>query len=746
MSISRYIYKTPINNEQNNLYYLDKLNDSLYKSILRSKFISDNVYGIEQYSDGDYEEQFLFTPGYEKRDLEESSTSWELRDTNNTFYKLSLAKQSFFPLDTSCTLDLINQTAHVNNFPVFTQLLLCKRIDNWREILINQYDDYLNGNDDPIDNKILRNFQNKALNVLSKISNYTIQRDPIDEIDEKLLQNGYRLEVRFVIFNPKTKQKFEGNMKKLLKNLNLFNAIRLEEVSIKEIVTEIETRSFVSEASSAIYSESEIKSLLFSQPIEEETELMKLKKINAPKLSIVRQISSNHFSKGIEILPVEVKKPLGVDSEVEKSIIAAFKRVNISKEPLKVTKMTRGARIQLIECKIPKDKNFKDIKRNLENIQGALGNSDISLEIGNKPETVNFYLPCTDSELIYLKEILESDEFQSFAEESELPFIIGEDEIGNKLFTSLSEIRHLLIAGSTGSGKSVFLNCILITFILYMNPNELALYLIDPKMVELSPYEGLPHVQKVISNVREAESLLFKLTVEMDKRYELLKKSRYRDVANYNKDHHVDKIPYIVVVVDEYADLIETCPGVEDHITRLGGKARAAGIHLIIATQRPSSDILDGAIKANLPARVSFKLLTSSDYTTIFGTGIPFKPLGKGDGCALIEGLPKQYQRFQSPLITLSDKEWIDVIDNLKNLYNQEEKVVVELDDVVIEEPIDKLKRIIIENDETRVGELQRLMGIGINKVSEMMKELLEEGWLIKNGRKYEVSEQVTEE
>lgn len=739
MTMERYLFKSPIKNESNNVYALDSINDKTIHQLLKSRFISDNVYGIEQFSDGEYAEQFLISPTFDKQGYEESSTSWVL-DDKCVCFEAKLQKYSFFPLDTDEYLNLFNELAKINDFPVLAQVLICKRTDPWRETLINQYENYLNGNDDPMDNKLFRQMQEKMIKVFSKITRYEVKRDPIQEIDNKILEQGYRMEVRFVVFHPNNTKKFISNTNKLLRKLNLFNGLILDEVSTKEMFSLILSRSMKEEYSREVYSESEILSLLCNEYRDEHEKITKPKLILPQTTQLIRKITNNYLSEGLKILPFQFKKPLEVNSEVEKSIISAFKRVNISKEPLKVTHMTRGARIQLIECKIPKDKNFKDIKRNLENIQGALGNSDISLEIGNKPETVNLYLPCTDSELIYLKEILQSEEFQSYAEQNVLPFILGEDEIGNKLFTSLSDIRHLLISGSTGSGKSVFLNCILITFILYMNPNELAMYLIDPKMVELSPYEGLPHVQKVITNMREAESLLYKLTVEMDKRYELLKESRYRDLASYNKDHEV-KIPYIVVVVDEYADLVETARGVEDYINRLGAKARAAGIHLIIATQRPSSDILDGAIKANLPARISFKLQTSSDYTTVFGTGIPFKPLGKGDGCALIEGLPKQYQRFQSPVITLDDKEWIEVIDNLKELYNQEDGIHLELEDVAIEEPMDKLKRIILEHNETRVGELQKLMEIRINDVSEMMKQLCEEGFLVKNGRKYEIAE-----
>jgi S-DNA-T family DNA segregation ATPase FtsK/SpoIIIE len=439
----------------------------------------------------------------------------------------------------------------------------------------------------------------------------------------------------------------------------------------------------------------------------------------------------------LKLLPFEAKKNLIVDKEVANQIKKAFDRVRISKEPLEVTNIERGSRLQKIEIKIPSDKNYSDIKKNVENIRAALGKETLSIEIGDKPETINLYVTCDDSELIYLKQFLESPEFQEYAKDKVLPFVLGEDVTGKPLFACLSELRHFLICGATGSGKSVFLNCLLICLILYVSPDELVLLLVDPKMVELKPYEGFPQVKGVITDMKKATSLLSVLTVEMDKRYELLSKTGYRDVKGYNKSAE-NKIPYIVVVIDEYADLVETNPEVEDYILRLGQKARAAGIHLIIATQRPSVDILDGAIKTNLPARVSFKLETSSDYTTVFGKGIPFEPLGRGDGCARIEGLPKHYQRFQSPIITLDDDVWKKVISDLKNVFKG--IVVTDIELPEAESEIDKLKRIIATSGELRVSELGRLMSIGNNKVHALMIELLQEGWLKKESRAYEVN------
>jgi S-DNA-T family DNA segregation ATPase FtsK/SpoIIIE len=486
-------------------------------------------------------------------------------------------------------------------------------------------------------------------------------------------------------------------------------------------------------------SESEIYSLLCSNKPSTVTKV-ELENtsptVNKP-MSLLKQIENNYLNDAIKLLPFETKKNLSVDKEVANQIQKAFNRVKISKEPLEVTYIARGSRLQKIEIKIPPDKNYSDIKKNVENIRAALGKESLSIEIGDKPESINLYVTCQDTELIYLKQLLESPAFQEYAKDKVLPFVLGEDVIGQPLFACLSELRHLLICGATGSGKSVFLNCLLICLILYVSPDELILYLVDPKMVELKPYEGFPQVKEVITEMEKASSLLSKLTVEMDRRYEVLSKAGYRDVKGYNKSSET-KIPYIVVVVDEYADLVGTNPEVEDYIQRLGQKARGAGIHLVIATQRPSVDILDGAIKSNLPARISFKLESSSDYTTVFGKGIPFEPLGRGDGCARIEGLPKHYQRFQSPIITLDDDVWKDLMSDLKNIFKGVVVNDVELPEA--ESEMDKLKRIIASTNELRVSELQSKMGIAIGKVTNLLKQLLDDEWLRKEGRSYVVN------
>jgi len=727
--------KTPVQNEYSNAYEIEDVNQQLIKDILHSRFISEGIYSIEQYSIGEYVENYITSPSFSKFPYQSVKREWQF-DKDAIGFELVLEKPMFMPLDTNNYADLLRNIAKKCNFPVFLQVLLSKRKDNWRELAINQYESFLKGNDNFTNFKPIDKIQDKFLKVLNKIGNFQFTRDPVEEIENKILQDNYRFECRIVLFDRKKEHAFISDLNRILNDLNLFNRLYLKPISdINFLFKSINRRCFSSHSLNQLLSESELYCLLSDSA--QKVDTVSPVSTNKPT-SLIKQIQNNHFAEAVNLLPFQEKRNLEIDQEIVGQIQQAFSRVKISKEPLQVSDIERGARLQKIEIKIPSDKNYTDIKKNVENIKAALGKDSLSIEIGDKPETINVYIACEDTELIYLKSILSSPEFQEYTKEHTLPLILGEDVIGNPLFACLSELRHLLIAGATGSGKSVFLNCLLITLILYVNPDELALYLIDPKMVELTPYVGFPQVREVITDMKKASNLLSCLTTEMDKRYELLSKSGYRDVKGYNKKAET-KLPYIVVVVDEYADLIGTNPEVESYIQRLGQKARAAGIHLILATQRPSADILDGAIKINFPSRISFKLETSSDYMTVFGKGIPFEPLGRGDACGKIEGFSKQYQRFQSPIITLDDDEWIEVVSELKKVFSDVSVPEIELEEVVTVDPIDQLKRIIALTGETKISELQSQMGIGINKVTELMRQLVDEEWLGREGRKYVV-------
>jgi S-DNA-T family DNA segregation ATPase FtsK/SpoIIIE len=392
--------------------------------------------------------------------------------------------------------------------------------------------------------------------------------------------------------------------------------------------------------------------------------------------------------------------------------------------------------------KYPADINYTTISKKLIDIQAALGNQNVNIEMGDKPETINVFVPLENRRPLYFRDVLESDEFQNWCKHNPLPFIIGENVNGGLLFGDLTNLRHMLIAGATGGGKSIFVNLIILSLLLNVPPNELSMYLIDPKMVEFSQFKGFPQVKEVIIDMQKANNTLTKLTIEMDRRYEVFSKAGVRDIKGYN-ELEVEKMNYIVCAIDELADLMMVNNSVEDNIVRLGQKARGAGIHLIIATQRPSVDVVTGLIKANMPCRIAFSMTSAVDSKTILDKGGAEKLLGRGDGLAKIEGNKNEFERFQSPVLTLDSKQEMKIFEELKELFKD---ITIENEELPeVETDIDRLKRVIASTNETRVSELQSKMGIAIGKVTELLKQLVEEGWLRKEGRSYMVNVDSTE-
>ena len=259
------------------------------------------------------------------------------------------------------------------------------------------------------------------------------------------------------------------------------------------------------------------------------------------------------------------------------------------------------------------------------------------------------------------------------------------------------------------------------------------MYLVDPKQVEFSCFEPFPHVQEVITDMRLAARTFVGLVLEMERRYTFLKEKGYRDMLSYNKENPEDKQPYILCVVDEFADLKAQFPEVEEYIQRLGQKARGAGIHLVLATQYPLADVISSVIKSNLPSVFCFSLKTQREYTTVFGEGIPYRLLGLGDGVAKIEGAEHRFERFQSPLIEMNQKEETRIMEKLATMFEITHDIEVSLP---MEEEIDlllKLKRIIKTTKETRITKLQKVMGIRTNDLQDLMAELVEQKFLYKH-------------
>lgn len=365
------------------------------------------------------------------------------------------------------------------------------------------------------------------------------------------------------------------------------------------------------------------------------------------------------------------------------------------------------------------------------------GKSVIGIEIPNKVRKT-----------VRIREVIESKEYGE--SKSKLPLVIGVDIHGKPIVEDLTQMPHLLIAGSTGSGKSVYVNSIIAGLLYSKRPDELKFIMIDLKIVELKVYNGIPHLlSPVITTPNLAKAVLEWLVDEMQYRYRKLESLGCRDITQYNAkvsklvDEDLEKLPYIVLIIDEYADLMMTSPKeTEDYITRLAAMSRAVGIHLIIATQRPSVDVVTGLIKANFPARVAFRVASKVDSRTILDTIGAEKLLGKGDllfmspshptllrvqGCFISN---EEVERVVEYLIKQDSPNYIDLSTILDSGDRKEEDE--EFSDYEDEEFSDELYneaiKIVITEGKASASYLQRRLRIGYNRAARMIERMEEEG------------------
>ncbi len=341
---------------------------------------------------------------------------------------------------------------------------------------------------------------------------------------------------------------------------------------------------------------------------------------------------------------------------------------------------------------------------------------------------------------VLIRELIDSDEFMSAP--SRIEFVVGKDISGNNIVADMRDMPHLLVAGATGSGKSVCINSIIASFMYKAKPSELKLIMIDPKMVELGNYNGIPHMlTPVVTDPRKAARALAIAVDEMEKRYELFSKEYVKDLESYNEKmrsegRYPDCKPEIVIIIDELADLMMAAPSeVENAIIRLAQKARAAGMHLIIATQRPSVDVVTGLIKANVPSRIAFTTTSSIDSRTILDMTGAEKLLGKGDMLFSPVGSTKPY-RVQGPYISAEETEKIikfvkkeggdpEYDEELKNaIENNEQKSSSEPQDELTEDAI----AYIFKSGQASVSMLQRRFRIGYNRAARIIDEIEEKG------------------
>lgn len=416
-----------------------------------------------------------------------------------------------------------------------------------------------------------------------------------------------------------------------------------------------------------------------------------------------------------------------------------------------ITDISVGPTVTRYEIQPEQGVKVSKITNLTDDIKLNLAATDIRIEapIPGKA-AVGIEVPNKENSAVLLRELFESPQFKD--SKSSIAFAVGKDLAGQPVVTDIAKMPHLLIAGQTGSGKSVCINTLIMSIIYKYHPDDVKLIMIDPKVVELSVYNGIPHLLiPVVTDPKKASGALNWAVQEMVERYNKFAELGVRDMKGYNnkissvkgsEEAGYEPMPQIVIIVDELADLMMVAPGeVEDAICRLAQMARAAGIHLIIATQRPSVNVITGLIKANIPSRIAFSVASAIDSRTILDGGGAEKLLGKGDMLFYPSGYPKPV-RLQGAFV--SDSEVSDVVDflsgNNSNEYNND--IISKIETTassMTSSSVDKgtndrdqyfaeAGRFIIEKDKASIGMLQRVYKIGFNRAARIMDQLCDAG------------------
>ena len=487
---------------------------------------------------------------------------------------------------------------------------------------------------------------------------------------------------------------------------------------------------------------------------------------NASKKSFVNK-DKNTPSKPVEILP-QVRTKEGDYKFPPVSLLEKGKKTaGNNKEELRqtaqklqktledfgvhvtITNISFGPSVTQFELHPEQGVKVSKIVNLADDIKLNLAAADIRIEapIPGKA-AIGIEIPNKHNQTVHFRDLIESSTFEKF--KSRLAFAVGKDIGGKTVVTDLAKMPHLLIAGATGSGKSVCINTLIMSILYKASPEEVKLIMVDPKMVELSIYNGIPHLLiPVVTDPKKASGALNWAVAEMTNRYKKFTETGVRNIEGYNKKvkelqksgeidpETIKKMPQIVIIIDELADLMMVAPGeVEDAIVRLSQLARAAGIHLVIATQRPSVNVITGLIKANVPSRIAFSVSSGVDSRTIIDMNGAEKLLGKGDMLFYPAGYSKPV-RVQGAFI--SDSEISDVVEFLKEnedvaVYDTEvtEKIESKLNSAAISQEKDEYfeaaARFVIEKDKASIGMIQRMFKVGFNRAARIVDQLADAG------------------
>lgn len=405
----------------------------------------------------------------------------------------------------------------------------------------------------------------------------------------------------------------------------------------------------------------------------------------------------------------------------------------------RVEKVNTGPTVTSYELIPAPDVKLSKIVGLADNLAFSLASSDIRIEapIPGKA-AVGIEVPNRTKAMVSLEEVINSREFREFPKD--LPLVLGRDVEGNTMISSIEDMPHLLIAGATGSGKSVCINSIIISLLYKTSPKDLRMILIDPKIVELSIYNSIPHLLiPVVTNPKKAATTLLWAVEEMERRYKLFAENMVKDIRSYNqkKAGTDETIPKIVIIIDELADLMMVASNeVEDYVGRLAQMARAAGMHLILATQRPSVDVITGTIKANIPSRISFAVSSQIDSRTILDLAGAEKLLGKGDMLFYPSSYSKP-KRIQGSFVTEEEVE--NVVDFFKNHEfdsDSSEEIMEEIENVKIERELEddtdplfmQALKLVVYDEQASISYLQRKLRIGYSRAARIVDQMEEKG------------------
>ena len=503
-----------------------------------------------------------------------------------------------------------------------------------------------------------------------------------------------------------------------------------------------------------------------NENLEFQDENLEFQDENAPKITatgveILSEVAENkellaQIEKGYQEAPKDFKLPSldflaqapkkrkGVsESEIDSKIADLLEKLRKFKIDGDVIRTYSGPVVTTFEFKPAPNVPVRKILNLQDDLAMALRAQTIRIQapIPGK-DVVGIEIPNSDIETIYLREVLESEIFSTA--KSELTIALGKDIVGAPFVTDLKKLPHLLIAGTTGSGKSVGINAMLLSLLYRNSPQTLRLIMIDPKMLEFSMYEGIPHLlTPVITEAKKAVNVLENLVSEMERRYKLMAASKTKNIESYNakmKEQGEASLPFIVVIIDELADLMMTSgKDVEFSIGRLAQMARASGIHLIVATQRPSVDVVTGLIKANLPSRISYRVGQKIDSKVILDQLGAESLLGRGDMLFTPPGSPGLV-RLHAPFA--SEAEIETIVEFLKEqgeaLYD--ESFLSEGKDTSaglggsasgeVDELFEQAKEVILSERKTSISYLQRRLTIGYNRAANIIEQLQNAGFL----------------